>query len=427
MSEPAAIEPRAFLRALFDEALAAADPARVVPPHLPEPPAGRTVVVGAGKASAAMASALEQSWPGPLEGLVVTRTGHAVPCTRIEIVEASHPVPDEAGRQAAGRILELARGCGEDDLVIALVSGGGSALLALPAEGITLEEKQDINRALLASGARIDEMNCLRKHLSAIKGGRLAAVAHPARVVALLISDVPGDDPSVIASGPTVGDPSTREDALEIIDKYAIDASAGVLDLLRREACETPKPGDPRLARAETRLIARPQDSLEAAARLAAEHGVTPLILGDAIEGEAREVAIVMAGIARQAVRHGQPAAPPCVLLSGGETTVTLRAKGRGGRNSEFLLSLAIALDGLAGVHAIACDTDGIDGSEDNAGAIIGPDSLTRAARLGLSAKAKLGGNDAYGFFADLGDLVVSGPTLTNVNDFRAILIEKRL
>jgi hydroxypyruvate reductase len=427
MSEPAAIEPRAFLRALFDEALAAADPARVVPPHLPEPPAGRTVVVGAGKASAAMASALEQSWPGPLEGLVVTRTGHAVPCTRIEIVEASHPVPDEAGRQAAGRILELARGCGEDDLVIALVSGGGSALLALPAEGITLEEKQDINRALLASGARIDEMNCLRKHLSAIKGGRLAAAAHPARVVALLISDVPGDDPSVIASGPTVGDPSTREDALEIIDKYAIDASAGVLDLLRREACETPKPGDPRLARAETRLIARPQDSLEAAARLAAEHGVTPLILGDAIEGEAREVAIVMAGIARQAVRHGQPAAPPCVLLSGGETTVTLRAKGRGGRNSEFLLSLAIALDGLAGVHAIACDTDGIDGSEDNAGAIIGPDSLTRAARLGLSAKAKLGGNDAYGFFADLGDLVVSGPTLTNVNDFRAILIEKRL
>jgi hydroxypyruvate reductase len=427
MSEPAAIEPRAFLRALFDEALAAADPARVVPPHLPEPPAGRTVVVGAGKASAAMAKALEQSWPGPLEGLVVTRTGHAVPCTRIEIVEASHPVPDEAGRQAAGRILELARGCGEDDLVIALVSGGGSALLALPAEGITLEEKQDINRALLASGARIDEMNCLRKHLSAIKGGRLAAVAHPARVVALLISDVPGDDPSVIASGPTVGDPSTREDALEIIDKYAIDASAGVLDLLRRAACETPKPGDPRLARAETRLIARPQDSLEAAARLAAEHDVTPLILGDAIEGEAREVAIVMAGIARQAVRHGQPAAPPCVLLSGGETTVTLRAKGRGGRNSEFLLSLAIVLDGLAGVHAIACDTDGIDGSEDNAGAIIGPDSLTRAARLGLSAKAKLGGNDAYGFFADLGDLVVSGPTLTNVNDFRAILIEKRL
>lgn len=427
MSEPAAIEPRAFLRALFDEALAAADPARVVPPHLPEPPAGRTVVVGAGKASAAMAKALEQSWPGPLEGLVVTRTGHAVPCTRIEIVEASHPVPDEAGRQAAGRILELARGCGEDDLVIALISGGGSALLALPAEGITLEEKQDINRALLASGARIDEMNCLRKHLSAIKGGRLAAAAHPARVVALLISDVPGDDPSVIASGPTVGDPSTREDALEIIDKYAIDASAGVLDLLRREACETPKPGDPRLARAETRLIARPQDSLEAAARLAAEHDVTPLILGDAIEGEAREVAIVMAGIARQAVRHGQPAAPPCVLLSGGETTVTLRAKGRGGRNSEFLLSLAIVLDGLAGVHAIACDTDGIDGSEDNAGAIIGPDSLTRAARLGLSAKAKLGGNDAYGFFADLGDLVVSGPTLTNVNDFRAILIEKRL
>jgi hydroxypyruvate reductase len=427
MSEPAAIEPRAFLRALFDEALAAADPARVVPPHLPEPPAGRTVVVGAGKASAAMASALEQSWPGPLEGLVVTRTGHAVPCTRIEIVEASHPVPDEAGRQAAGRILELARGCGEDDLVIALISGGGSALLALPAEGITLEEKQDINRALLASGARIDEMNCLRKHLSAIKGGRLAAVAHPARVVALLISDVPGDDPSVIASGPTVGDPSTREDALEIIGKYSIDASAGVLDLLRREACETPKPGDPRLARAETRLIARPQDSLEAAARLAAEHDVTPLILGDAIEGEAREVAIVMAGIARQAVRHGQPAAPPCVLLSGGETTVTLRAKGRGGRNSEFLLSLAIALDGLAGAHAIACDTDGIDGSEDNAGAIIGPDSLTRAARLGLSAKAKLGGNDAYGFFADLGDLVVSGPTLTNVNDFRAILIEKRL
>jgi hydroxypyruvate reductase len=431
MTEPAATRPRAFLRALFDAALAAADPARALPPHLPEPPSGRTVVVGAGKASAAMAQALEQHWPGPLEGLVVTRTGHGVPCDRIEIVEASHPVPDEAGRQAAGRILELVRGCGEEDLVIALISGGGSALLALPAEGITLAEKQAINRALLASGARIDEMNCLRKHLSAIKGGRLAATAHPARVVALLISDVPGDDPSVIASGPTVGDPSTREEALEIIDKYAIDASPGVLDLLRSEACETPKPGDPRLARAETRLIARPQDSLEAAALLAAEQGITPLILGDAIEGEAREVAIVMAGIARQAARHGQPAAPPCVLLSGGETTVTLRdaggAKGRGGRNSEFLLALANSLDGLAGVHAIACDTDGIDGSEDNAGAIIGPDSLARAARQGLSAKAKLGGNDAYGFFAELGDLVVCGPTLTNVNDFRAILIEKSL
>ena len=429
MTDPATspIEPRAFLRALFDKALEAADPARVVPAHLPEPPAGRTVVVGAGKASAAMARALERHWPAPLEGLVVTRTGHGVPCEHIEIAEASHPVPDEAGRRAAGRILELVRGCGADDLVIALISGGGSALLALPAEGITLEEKQTINRALLASGARIDEMNCLRKHLSAIKGGRLAAAADPARLVALLISDVPGDDPSVIASGPTVGDPSTREQALEIIDKYAIDAPPGVLRLLQSEDCETPKPGDPRLARVETRLIARPQDSLEAAARLAADNGVTPLILGDSIEGEAREVAIVMAAIARQAAKHGQPAAPPCVLLSGGETTVTLCAAGRGGRNSEFLLSLAIVLDGLAGVHAIACDTDGVDGSEDNAGAVIEPASLERAVRQGLSAKAKLRENDSYGFFAGLGDLVVCGPTLTNVNDFRAILIEKRL
>jgi hydroxypyruvate reductase len=433
MTDPVAppIEPSAFLRALFDKALEAADPARVVPAHLPEPPAGRTVVVGAGKASAAMARALERHWPAPLEGLVVTRTGHGVPCEHIEIAEASHPVPDEAGRRAAGRILELVRGCGADDLVIALISGGGSALLALPAEGITLEEKQAVNRALLASGARIDEMNCLRKHLSAIKGGRLAAAADPARLVALLISDVPGDDPSVIASGPTVADPSTRQQALEIIDKYAINAPPDVMRLLQSEACETPKPGDPRLARVETRLIARPQDSLEAATRLAADNGVMPLILSDSIEGEAREVAIAMAAIARQAAKHGQPAAPPCVLLSGGETTVTLRAEGRaagrGGRNSEFLLSLAIALDGLAGVHAIACDTDGIDGSEDNAGAIIGPASLDRAARQGLSAKAKLRENDSYGFFAGLGDLVVCGPTLTNVNDFRAILIEKRL
>jgi glycerate 2-kinase len=417
------IEPVRLLREMFDAAVAAAQPAEVVPRHLPVAPGGRTVVVGAGKASAAMARAVEEAWPGPLEGLVVTRYGHAVACHRIEIVEAAHPVPDAAGRDAAQRILQLVTGLGEDDLVLALISGGGSALSTLPAAGLTLEDKQAINGALLRSGASIDEINCVRKHLSAIKGGRLAAAAHPARLMALLISDVPGDDPSVIASGPTVADPTTFADAQAVLAKYGIAEPEAALAHLRSGAEETPKPGDPRLARAETILVARPQRSLEAAAEVARRAGVMPVILGDAIEGEAREVAKVMAGIAAQVRRHGQPAAPPAVLLSGGETTVTVRGHGRGGRNAEFLLALAIALDGAPGTHAIACDTDGVDGSEDNAGAILTDGTLARAAGLGLDAKARLADNDGYGFFAELGDLVVTGPTLTNVNDFRAVLI----
>jgi len=423
-------DPGALLRRLFDAALAAADPAKAVPRFLPAPPpegsGGRTLVVGAGKAAGAMARAVEDHWAGPLEGLVVTRYGHAVPCSRIEVVEAAHPVPDQAGLDAARRILERVQGLGADDLVLCLISGGGSALLSLPAPGITLEEKQTVNKALLRSGAAIDEMNCLRKHLSAIKGGRLAAAAAPARVVSLLISDVPGDDPAVIASGPTVPDPTSFADALAILEKYRIEAPEAVVAHLKAAAEETPKPGDPRLAACETRMIARPQDSLEAAAEVARRAGVTPVILGDSLEGEAREVAQVMAGIARQVARFGQPAAPPAVLLSGGETTVTLRGKGRGGRNAEFLLALTVALEGAAGIHALACDTDGIDGSEDNAGAASAPDSLARAAAAGLDAKAMLADNDGYGFFAGLGDLVVTGPTLTNVNDFRAVLITDR-
>ena len=417
--------PRELLRSLFDAAVEAAQPAVCLPPHLPEPPAhGRTLVVGAGKASAAMARAVEDHWPGPLSGLVITRYGHAVSCHRIEVVEAAHPVPDEAGRTGAARILDLVRGLTADDLVLCLISGGGSALLSLPAPGVSLADKQAVNRALLKSGAAIAEMNCLRKHLSAIKGGRLAAAAAPARVVSLLISDVPGDDPSSIASGPTVPDPTTFADALAIIAKYAIAAPASVMARLAAADDETPKPGDPRLATAETVIVASPQASLEAAARVAAEAGVAAHILSDRIEGEARDVALVHAAIARQVASRHQPFRPPAVLLSGGETTVTVRGQGRGGRNAEFLLALALALGGAAGIHAIACDTDGIDGTEDNAGALAGPDSLARAAALGLSARASLADNDGYGLFEALGDLVVTGPTLTNVNDFRAILIE---
>ena len=419
-------DPGALLRRLFDAALAAADPAKAVPRFLPAQPNGRTLVVGAGKAAGAMARAVEDHWQGPLEGLVVTRYGHAVPCERIEVVEAAHPVPDQAGLDAARRILEKVQGLGPADLLLCLISGGGSALLSLPAPGITLEEKQAVNKALLRSGAAIDEMNCLRKHLSALKGGRLAAAAAPARIVSLLISDVPGDDPAVIASGPTVPDPTSFADALEILEKYRIEAPDSVRAHLEAAVEETPKPGDPRLAHCETHMIARPQDSLEAAAAAARQAGVTPVILGDSLEGEAREVAQVMAGIARQVDRFGQPAAPPAVLLSGGETTVTLRGKGRGGRNAEFLLALTVALEGAAGIYALACDTDGIDGSEDNAGALSAPDSLARAAAAGLDAKAMLADNDGYGFFAGLGDLVVTGPTLTNVNDFRAVLVTDR-
>jgi hydroxypyruvate reductase len=419
---------RAFLRALFDAALGAADPAQALPRHLPPPPRGRTIVVGAGKAAAAMAGAVEDHWPGPLSGLVITRYGHGVPCQRIEVVEASHPVPDAAGTEAAARILASVRGLAPEDLVLFLASGGGSALMALPAPGITLDDKRQVTRALLKSGATIGEINCVRKHLSAIKGGRLAAAAAPARVVTLAISDVPGDDPATIASGPTVPDPTTFAEARAILEKYAITLPAAVAQHLLAAREETPKPGDPRLMRSEFILIATPQRALDAAAAAARQASVMPIVLGDAIEGEASDVALVHAGIARQAVAGklilgDQPAPLPLVLLSGGETTVTVRGNGRGGRNAEFLLALAVALAGERSVFALACDTDGIDGSEDNAGAIIAPDTTARAAALGIDLKARLADNDAYTAFEALQDLVVTGPTRTNVNDFRAILV----
>ena len=413
-----------FLRALYSHAVAAADPQAVLAPYLPAPPKGRTVVIGAGKAAASMARAVEDNWSGPLSGLVVTRYEHALECHKIEVVEAAHPVPDAAGQDAAARILGMVGGLGEDDLVLCLISGGGSALLSLPGPGLSLQDKQALNSQLLKSGAPISEMNCVRKHLSAIKGGRLALAAWPARVLTLAISDVPGDDLTVIASGPTVADPSSLADARKILAAYGIEPGPAVTRALNDQSFETPKPGDERLSKSATVLIATPQMALEAAAQKAREEGIAPLILGDSIKGEAREVARVMAGIAAQVLRHGQPISKPCVLLSGGETTVTLKGKGRGGRNAEFLLALAIALDGLPGVSAIACDTDGIDGSEDNAGCVIGPDTLSRARALGLDAEAYLADNDAYSFFAALGDLVMSGPTLTNVNDFRAILVQ---
>ena len=415
---------RPLLRSLFDAAVAAAQPALCLPPHLPEPPRGRTIVIGAGKASAAMARALEDHWPGPLQGLVVTRYGYEVPCERIEIVQAAHPVPDAAGVAAAERIRVMVSGLTADDLVIALISGGGSSLLVAPAPGLTLADKQAINSALLASGASIGEMNCVRRHLSALKGGRLAAACHPASVVTLLISDVPGDAPSDIASGPTVADASSCADALAIVDRYKIALPAVVRELLTSGTGESIKPGDPRLARAETRMITAPQIALEAAAAVARAAGITPYILGDSLEGEARDVAKALAGITRQVVLHGQPFKRPCVLLSGGETTVTIKGTGRGGRNVEFLLALGIALDGLPGVHALAGDTDGVDGIEEIAGAMLAPDSLARAWAMDINPRNSLDRNDAHGFFQALGDSVITGPTLTNVNDFRAILIE---
>jgi glycerate 2-kinase len=417
------IDPRRLLLDMFEAAVDAALPEKCLPAHLPLRPPGRVIVVGAGKAGGAMAKAVEDHWDGPLEGLVVTRYGHGAPCQRIEVVEASHPVPDAAGQEAARRILAMVKGLTPADLVLCLISGGGSALLALPADGVTLADKQSVNKALLKSGATISEMNCVRRHLSAIKGGRLAAAAAPARVVTLMISDVPGDDPCVIASGPTVADPTTSANALAILQKYAIAAPANVRARLGSAVAETLKPGDQRLAGVANVMIATPQMSLEAAAEVARKAGVTPLILANAIEGEARDVALVHAAIARQVHGFGQPVAPPCVLISGGETTITLRGTGKGGRNTEFLLALAIALDGHAGIYALAADTDGIDGSEDNAGAIITPETLVRAEKLGVSANAMLANNDPYAFFSALGDLVVTGPTLTNVNDFRAILV----
>ena len=415
-----------LLRLMFDAAITSAQPALCLPPHLPSVEsvgAGRLIVIGAGKASAAMARAVEDHWAGPLSGLVVTRYGYGVPCERIEIVEASHPVPDAAGLRAAQRMLEVVQGLKPEDLVLCLISGGGSSLLPLPLPGLTLEDKQAVSRALLASGATIREMNCVRRHLSAIKGGRLAAACHPARVLTLTISDVPGDDPIDIASGPTVVDPTTCQDALDIIRRYNIALPAAVLSVLESGEGESVKPGDLRLAGAELRMIATPQMALEAAAKIGREAGFAVHILGDALEGEARDVGKVLAGMALQVAERNQPFTAPCVLLSGGETTVTVRGQGRGGRNVECLLSLAIALGGHPRVHALSGDTDGVDGQEEIAGALIAPDTLARAWSLGLPPKDRLANNDGHGFFEALGDSVVTGPTLTNVNDFRAIYI----
>jgi glycerate 2-kinase len=415
---------RAALRTLFDAAVAAADPRKVLASHLPAKPAGRCVVVGCGKSAAVMAAALEDAWPDvALQGTVVTRYGHNVPTRQIEVIEASHPVPDANSERGARRLLERVRGLGPDDLVLALISGGGSALCAAPAEGLTLADKQAINRALLASGANISEMNCVRKHLSAIKGGRLAAAARPARVVTLAISDVPGDDPAVIASGPTVPDPTTFADARAIIARYGIKPSAAVTARLEQATDETPKPAD--LPNSEFRLIATPMMALSRMAEVARSQGLAPIVLGDALEGEAREMGVVLAGIARSIRSHGQPLQPPAVMLSGGETTVTLGREpaGHGGRNTEFLLSLAVALGGAAGIWAIGGDTDGLDGMDDIAGAILTPDTLGRARAKGLDPRAMLAGHDSHALFDAIGDAMRTGPTLTNVNDVRAILI----
>ena len=412
-----------LLRTLFDAAVAAADPARAVAPVLPPAPRGRTLVVGAGKAAAVMAAAVEAAWERPIEGVVVTRYGHAAPTRRIVVREAAHPVPDAAGLAAARHIAALTTGLTTDDLVLALWSGGGSALMPMPLPGLTLEDLQDVNRALLASGAAIHDINCVRKHLSQLQGGRLGARCAPARVVSLLVSDVPGDDPADIASGPCSADPTTCADALRILERFARPVPPRVRRLLERATDETVKPGDARLALCTHRIIASAAQALAAAAHAARERGVTPVILGDRIQGEAREAGKAHADLVRAVLQGRRPLPRPCVLLSGGECTVTVRHPGRGGRNGEFLLGLLLALDGLPGVYALAADTDGIDGTEDNAGARAGPDSLARAAALGLDARACLEANDSHALFAALGDLVVTGPTRTNVNDFRALLI----
>lgn len=428
MAESAGIDPRALLLESFRAAVAAADPLVIVPSHLPPPPRGRTLVIGAGKAAASMAAAVERHWPrdAALSGLVITRYAHSVPTERIRVVEAGHPVPDESGEVAAREILAQVRTLGEDDLLLALVSGGGSSLLSLPAGSVSMADLKEVTRQLLMCGAAIQEINVVRKHLSAIQGGRLAAACR-APILALVISDVTGDDPTHIASGPCAPDPSTYDEAIGILRKYAVPPPESVRKHLdsgaRGIVAETPKPGDPVFARTENRVIATAHRSLEAAAEVFRARGVTPAILGDSITGEAREVGKVMAALAREVRTHGGPFRPPIALISGGECTVTVRAKGRGGRCSEFLLSLGIELEGVHAVHAIAADTDGIDGSEDNAGALWMADSLARGAGRGLSAKSLLAANDAWQFFADLGDLVVTGPTLTNVNDYRAILL----
>jgi glycerate 2-kinase len=429
-------QPRAFLEHLYRVAVHRALPLHNTAAFLPPPPRGRTLVLGAGKAAGAMAQAVEAWWPAeaPLSGLVVTRYHHIPPRPqglrqRIEVVEAAHPVPDEAGLRAAERILALAHGLTPDDLVLCLISGGGSALLTLPAEGLTLQEKQRINRELLESGANIVEMNCVRKHLSRIKGGRLAAACAPARVVTLTISDVPGDDPSVIASGPTVPDTSTCADAVAILQRYGIAVPGAIMSLLEQGALETPKPSDAVFQGQQVHLIATPQQSLEAAAAAARAAGLDTHILSDDMEGESREVGKVHAALARAVAQRGQPFRGPCVILSGGETTVTVRKlpegmpRGRGGRAGEFCMGLAQALQGQPGVWALAADTDGIDGVEDNAGAFVAPDTLQRALAHGMKIDAFLARNDAYGYFSAIGDLVVTGPTHTNVNDFRALLV----
>lgn len=425
-------DPRAVLSTLYRAAIAAADPARVVPAHLPTPPSARTIVIGAGKGAAAMARAVEDHWEGPVGGLVITCYGHGVACEHVEVVEAAHPVPDDVAAAATLRLLSLVEGLTEDDLVICLVSGGGSSLLSLPAPGLTLAMKQRVTAALLGSGATIAEMNCVRSHLSSIKGGRLALACGPARVVTLAISDVPGDLPWVIASGPTVADPTTFRDALGVLGRYRVCAPEEVRRHLERGAsggsgapAETPKPGDERLGRCQFTIVARAADALAAASKTALSLGLRSVLLGDDLEGEARIVAGTHARLAKSLQEPGSSARLPCVLLSGGETTVTVQGQGRGGRNTEYLLGLALALDGRSGVHALAADTDGIDGSEANAGAFVGPETLDGAARLGLDPAVMLADNDAYSLFERLEDLLFTGPTRTNVNDFRAILVDQ--
>lgn len=417
-------DPQTILKALFHGAVDAADPVRIIPQNLPAKPKGRTIVVGAGKASAAMAKAFEDVWDGDLTGLVVTRYDYGVACSRIEILEAAHPVPDAAGLRAATRMLDFVSGLCEDDLVVALISGGGSSLLPLPPASIGLEGKAAVNDALLKSGATIHEMNCLRKYMSTIKGGRLAAAAYPARVVSLVLSDIPGDDPALVASGPTIADGTSRADALAIVDRYKMSLPKSAMDWLHDRTNIAPDPADPRFARNEVRTIGAAQMSLRAAAEMARNAGIDSHILSDAIEGEARDVGLVHAALARQVLMRDEPFAKPALILSGGETTVTLRGKGRGGRNTEFLLGFAIAIRGLSGIHALAADTDGIDGSEANAGAFADGSTFDRLLGAGVDPRACLAGNDAYSAFEAIGDLLVTGPTRTNVNDFRAILLK---
>lgn len=417
------LDPKSFLISIFDAAVAAADPEKTIRDHLPAKPKGRTIVIGAGKGSAQMAAAFEKVWDGTIEGLVVTRYGYGAKCERIEIIEAAHPVPDAAGLEASRRLLEKVQGLTADDLVVALISGGGSALLPSPAAGLTLADEIAVNEALLASGAPIAAMNTIRKHLSTIKGGRLAAAAWPAKVVSLVVSDIPGDNPALVASGPTVPDVGSRENALASISAYGMKLPDAVMAHIQSPAADGPDPGDQRFARNEVHLIASAGVSLEAAAVEARRQGIEAVILSDAIEGEAREVGGVHAAIAREVATRNRPFQKPVLILSGGETTVTLRAKGKGGRNSEFLLAFAIGINGIEGIHALAADTDGIDGSEDNAGAFADGSTVSRMRAMGVDAKAMLAGNNAWTAFNAIGDLFVPGPTGTNVNDLRAILV----